>query len=55
MKAYVWYTLAGREKNVVMTTLKSMTLEEIAEAERLVAEWQPNRVECETIGARTEN
>ncbi len=51
VKAYVWYTLAGREKNVVMTTLKSMTLEEIAEAERLVAEWQPNRVECETIRA----
>ena len=55
VKAYVWYTLAGREKNVVMTTLKSMTLEEIAEAERLVAEWQPNRVECETIRAPAAN
>ncbi len=55
VKAYVWYTLAGREKNVVMTTVKSMTLEEIAEAERLVAEWQPNRVECETIRAPAAN
>ncbi len=55
VKAYVWYTLAGREKNVVMTRLKSMTLEEIAEAERLVAEWQPNRVECETIRAPAAN
>jgi hypothetical protein len=47
--------VAGREKNVVMTRLKSMTLEEIAEAERLVAEWQPNRVECETIRAPAAN
>ncbi len=28
---------------------------EIAEAERLAAEWKPNPAECETIGAQAEN
>ncbi len=28
---------------------------QISEAERLVAEWEPNPAECETIGAQAEN
>jgi len=28
---------------------------QIVEAEGLVAEWQPDPVECETIGAQAEN
>jgi hypothetical protein len=32
-----------------------MTPAEITEAERLVAEWEPNPAECETIAAQPEN
>jgi len=32
-----------------------MTTAQLAEAERLVAEWEPNPAECETIGAQAEN
>ncbi len=28
---------------------------QLDEAERLVAEWEPNPAECETIGAQAEN
>jgi hypothetical protein len=32
-----------------------MTPDQIAEAERLVAAWEPNPAECETIGSQAEN
>jgi len=57
VKAYMWLQLAhlmDGEGSVAGASQK-MTPEQLLEAERLVAEWAPNPVECETIGARTEN
>ncbi len=34
---------------------EEMTAAEIIEAERLIAKWEPNPAECETIGAQAEN
>ncbi len=34
---------------------KNMTPDQIAEAERLVAEWEPNPAQCEAIAAEAEN
>jgi hypothetical protein len=58
--AYLWYSLAAsnglkRASFVRGELSKEMTSEKIAKAERLVAGWEPNLAECETIGAQTEN
>jgi hypothetical protein len=56
-RAYLWYTLAGDTKyapsykHQVATT---MTPEKLADAERMVAEWQPNPAECDRV-VRTDN
>ncbi|MEE8153113.1 MAG: hypothetical protein V3T76_08810 [candidate division NC10 bacterium] len=63
IKAYVWYTLAGdagTARSVGAAPSKDklaseMTPSQIAEAERLVAEWEPNPAECEAIAAQIEN
>jgi hypothetical protein len=60
VRAYVWYTpfleaedipeVAGQRERLS----KNMTPDQIAEAERLVAECKPNPAECD-IGAQAEN
>ena len=57
VRAYVWlslsstpYALAAREELV-----PRMTSDQIAEAERLVAKWEPNPAECEIEAAQAEN
>ena len=35
--------------------VEDMSSDEIAEAERLVAAWEPNPIECEIEGAQAEN
>jgi TPR repeat protein len=57
IKAYVWYNLAGDAGNARSKDklASKMTSNQIAEADRLLAEWQPNPAECEAIGARAEN
>ena len=54
IKAYVWYNLAGDAGNARSKDklASEMTPDQIAEAERLLTEWQPNPAECETIGAQ---
>jgi len=55
--AYVWYSLAfsnGSKRAEFFRdhVAEDMTGEEIATANRLVAEWRPNSTECEETGAR---
>ncbi len=58
--AHLWYTLsvdqghtaAGKGRQL---SSEEMTAAEIIEAERLIAEREPNPAECETIGAQAEN
>jgi hypothetical protein len=45
VRAYMWYSLAASRE--AEYAAKDMTPEQIAEAERLVAEWEPNPSECE--------
>ena len=52
MKAYVWYSLATLNGNPRAVgyrddLAKKMILGQIVEAERLVAEWNPNPAKCE--------
>ena len=60
LEAYKWFSLAAT--NGLSTTWwtsndigPQLTPDQLAEAERLVAEWEPNPAECETIGAQAEN
>jgi hypothetical protein len=58
--AYKWYSLAsmnGSESasNYLGFVAHQMTPDQLAEAERLVAEWEPNPAECEKIAAQAEN
>jgi hypothetical protein len=58
VRAYLWYTLAGDTKKSLQfkeQVASEMTHDQIAEAERLVAEWQPNPAECEVEGKQAEN
>jgi len=60
LEAYKWYTLAAKNGNERATELRQdisdqMTPDQIAEAERLVAEWKPNPAECEAIAAQADN
>lgn len=57
--AYMWYALAASSGHTLAAKFRDiraeeMAPEEIAEAERLVAEWQPNPTECELNTAQTE-
>jgi TPR repeat protein len=58
--AYVWQTLSFEAGYATAEQYRNrlsqeMTPAQIAEAERLVAEWEPNPAECETIGSQIEN
>ena len=58
VRAYLWFSLVGDMKNAVRykdQQASVMTAAQLAEAERLVAEWKPNPAVCETIGAQAEN
>jgi hypothetical protein len=60
VQAYKWYTLASMNglessKEEIAALGDRMTLNQVAEAERLVAEWQPNAAECEETDARVAN
>ena len=59
VQAYKWSKLAminGVEGGVAVSNRsRKMTPDQIAEAERLVAEWEPNPAECEAIGTQAEN
>ena len=57
VKAYMWLQLAHLMdgEGSVAGVAERMTTQQRIDAERLVAEWQPNPAECETIGAQTEN
>ncbi len=58
--SYLWHSLAARNGKTIATRAvdrlrADMSPTQITEAERLVAEWEPNPAECETIGAQFEN
>ena len=60
VQAFKWYSLAEHEWPEAIQYFKDklrqeMTLSEIAEAERLVAEWQPNQAGCDASPVRTAN
>ncbi len=49
-RAYLWYSLAGDFKNAGQlkeTEASAMNFSQLAEAERLVANWRPNPNDCE--------
>jgi TPR repeat protein len=59
-EAYKWYSLAAnngdsRAGELLKKVSKQMTPGQVAEAERLVAEWEPNPAECEAIAERAIN
>jgi hypothetical protein len=52
VRAYLWYTLAGNTGYAALykdQEAAAMTPEQLADAERLVAEWQPNPAECDKV------
>ncbi len=58
--AYKWYSLAAKDGDATTISLRDvfsrqLTPDQIAEAERLVAEWEPNPAECEIETADTTN
>ncbi len=60
MQAYKWFSLAAiAGDNSAKWSRDQLSPQmdpaQIAEAERLVAEWEPNPAECETIRTRAEN
>jgi hypothetical protein len=70
VQAYKWFNLAKvndgegslnttQHLNIIIGSItvlsRKMTPDQRAEAWRLVAEWEPNPAECETIGAQAEN
>ena len=50
---FVWTCCENRP--TVEQLAEEMTPDQIAEAERLVAEWEPNPAECEVEGEQAEN
>ena len=57
-QAYLWYSLAseaGHAHGNWTRLTQEMTPAQIAEAERLVAEWEPNPAECEEFAAQADN
>lgn len=61
MQAFVWYTLSleAEDRSEVASQReqlsKTMTPTQIAEAELLAAEWEPNPAECEVIATQANN
>ena len=60
VRGFMWFSLSARSghvrgENEVAERKPLLTAQELSEAERLVAEWEPNPAECETIGVQTEN
>jgi TPR repeat protein len=60
IQAYKWLALAdhrGQEflHGSIGAVASQMTPDQIAEAERLVAEWEPNSAECAVEGEQAEN
>jgi hypothetical protein len=58
IEAYKWLSLAAKDGDATTKRLRDvfarqLTPEQIAEAERLVAEWEPNPAECEIETAAT--
>ena len=58
--SYLWSALAAKNGTASATDFvdrlrANMSPDQIAEAERQVAEWKPNPEECEIIGAQAEN
>lgn len=54
VRAYIWYSLAGGTFAADLSKdriASEMTPAQVAEAERLVAEWEPNPAECEALAA----
>ncbi len=56
--AYKWYSLAAKDGDATTISLRDvfsrqLTPDQIAEAERLVAAWEPNPAECEIEAAGT--
>ena len=52
VRTFMWYSLADSAGNPVATQIlndlsEELTFEQIAEGERLVAEWKPNPASCE--------
>ncbi len=49
-RAYLWYSLAGDFRDAIQvkeTEASAMNFSQLAEAERLVANWRPNPNDCE--------
>ncbi len=60
IEAHKWLSLAAKDGDAFTRryrdfVARQLTPEQIAQAERLLAEWEPNPAECETIGAQFEN
>jgi hypothetical protein len=57
VQSYLWYTLAGskREHRVFRNLIAEMTPDQIIEAERPLAEWEPNPAKCEIIRVQAEH
>ncbi len=70
VQAYKWFKLAKvndgegslnttQHLNIIIGSItvlsRKMAPDQLAEAERLVAEWEPNPAECEAIGTQAEN
>jgi TPR repeat protein len=60
LQAYMWYTLGAEQGNTaaqgaLRPISRILSPAQIAEAERLVAEWEPNPAQCEIIAAQAEN
>jgi len=59
IEAYKWLSLAAKDGDAIKryyrdVLVRQLSPEQIAEAERLVAEWQPNPAECEAIAAQAD-
>jgi TPR repeat protein len=59
VQAYKWYAISykGSLNSIQIRDYLApqMTPAQIAEAERLVSEWEPNPAECEAIAAQADN
>jgi len=60
VQAFKWLSLSARNGNEhtarwLLSVSKQMTAMEVAEAERLVAEWEPNPEECEVLAEHAGN
>jgi hypothetical protein len=60
IQAYLWYSLGADQGDFLAAQalkglFQKMSLAQIAEAKSLLAKWEPNPAECETIGAAVQN